>query len=92
MTRLLKYATEEERKKARSTQTWASKQRWRKRQQAMKQGEPYRPHDFNFLRPDPQTIAERDQRMNLFYASEPTLNQIILGDPAPGRSMLDKKF
>lgn len=37
--------------------------------------------------PDLRALADRDHRANLV----PTINQMILGDPLPGRSALDRR-
>jgi hypothetical protein len=88
MPRFLKYLTEEDRIEAKREQARRAKQRYAERRRMMVDM-PFRPHPYNFLRPDPQTLAERDERLAIIYASELTPNQVILGDPLPGRSALE---
>ena len=88
MARRRKYYTPEELHAARREQTNASHRR--SRAAAHKVGKVYRAHsDNNERRPDPIALAERAARMALFYTTGPTLNQLLFGDPAPGRSAFE---
>lgn len=72
-------------KAARAERARAAKER------ELLQGKPYRPHAHNFMRPDPRVLAEREQRLQALFVTELTVNQVLLGDPLPGRSALDGK-
>ena len=88
MPRRRKYATDEEREAARREQTNASHRR--KREEIGRST--YRAHEHNRgVRPDPSILAAHEEWLQNVYASELTIDQLILGDPLPGRSALEAK-
>jgi len=79
------YATKEERNAARRKRLRVYRRRDREQNT-------YRAHDEKLFHPDPQAVAEREERERVIRENGLTLSQLLLGDPAPGRSALESKI
>ena len=91
MSRSKKYATTEELRAARRIQTRESqRQRRAAARKAAHLDRPYRAHDDHTFRPDRIAMMEREEHLQVLRAVGLTIDQLVLGDPEPGRSALAK--
>ena len=91
MSRPKKYATTEELRAARRIQTRDSqRQRRAAARKAAHPDQPYRAHEGHRFRPDRTAMREREEHLQVLRAVGLTIEQLVLGDPEPGRSALAK--